>query len=367
MFVCFTFFLTPMKQSLAFLFAVYLFVIQPLFAWLLRQETNLLILALINVVILLIILLIYKATGTSDEQSKKPTHNTSEIHEERETLFHPHHNTNSKGKKKQSIWKWIIGIAIAIVIYILLVGSSFGYRLIVASLLALIILFIICLISGQAGKYFGLNGSKVLLGLLLAGLIIFWFEYAFLTVDSSLQEYIIKNMQDSRLLPSPGDDDIPLGVLTGEGTVIATGEVQDDISALLDDALQNNNTGDDTTAPSVPTTATWTSLSMGLMVQKLITQYNIPLSDSKDVKFVYIRYDDPLYPYFRTAYAKTLLGSNTNPTKLALCDTMIAMKGILEKRPINNKNAVQGYRNYATTHDRLNGCTQGKVVKDNNL
>ena len=46
---------------------------------------------------------------------------------------------------------------------------------------------------------------------------------------------------------------------------------------------------------------------MGEMIQAVITKYNVPLITTKDVKFANVSYSNPLYPYFRTAYAKTLI------------------------------------------------------------
>ena len=108
---------------------------------------------------------------------------------------------------------------------------------------------------------------------------------------------------------------------------------------------------------------------MGEMIQAIITKYNIPLITKQDVTFTNISFSNPLYPYFRTAYAKTLIGTTTSPVKLALCDTYIVMKGILEKWDVTytKANVMQQYRNYATANDKLNGCVQGKVIKDTNL
>jgi hypothetical protein len=108
---------------------------------------------------------------------------------------------------------------------------------------------------------------------------------------------------------------------------------------------------------------------MGEMIQDLLTDHSIPLVTTKDVKFTYVSYSNALYPYFRTAYAKTLIGSSTSPEKLALCNTLIVMKGILEKWPVTytKTTVMQKYRDYAVANDKLNGCEKGKVVKDSNL
>lgn len=97
---------------------------------------------------------------------------------------------------------------------------------------------------------------------------------------------------------------------------------------------------------------------MGEMIKALISKYAIPLITKKDVKFTYVSYSNELYPYFRTAYASALIGSNTNPTKLALCDTYIVMKGLLEKRNVSytKTTVMQKFRDYAVANDKLNGC-----------
>ena len=108
---------------------------------------------------------------------------------------------------------------------------------------------------------------------------------------------------------------------------------------------------------------------MGDMLKALITKYNVALVTTKNVAFTYVSTTNELYPYFRTAYASTLIGTTTNPTKLALCSTLVVMKGILEKWPVTytKANVMQKYRDYAVANNKLNGCEQGKVVKDINL
>jgi len=97
-----------MKKNLFVLFSIYFFVVQPVFAWLLRQEPNMLILALINLIAILIILLISKAmdSGKEDKPSK-PVGNKEAIHQDKETLFQPHHHEPvvKKSSKKGGTWK----------------------------------------------------------------------------------------------------------------------------------------------------------------------------------------------------------------------------------------------------------------------
>ena len=327
---------------------------------------------------MLIILLVAKAMDTKSEHHHKEAPHKEAIHEEKETLFQPHHHEPiiKKSHKKGGARKWFLGIILGIISYILLMGSGFGYRLIGASVIALVLLFFICLFTKSLRRYLSLAGTKLLFFFLALGIIIFGYQYSFLTVDVPLKDYIIQNITASSLFFSPAKDTINTYILSGQGSVIDSGETSTDIANLFSGTQGNSDvtttdtwtttTTDTTTTPPAPV---WTALHMGEMIKALITKYNIPLITKLDVKFAYISYSNELYPYFRTAYASALIGSSTSPTKLALCSTMIVMKGILEKWPVTYTSAtvMQKYRDYAVANDKLNGCTQSGIVKDTNL
>ena len=71
----------------------------------------------------------------------------------------------------------------------------------------------------------------------------------------------------------------------------------------------------------------------------------------------------------RTAYAQKLIGASTSTDNLALCDTYIVMKGMLEKWNVQYTaaNVMSKYRSYAEANNKLNGCVKGAVLKDTNL
>ncbi len=377
-----------MKKNLFVLFSIYFFVVQPIFVWLLRQEPNMLILAVINLVAILIILLLSKAMdGGKAEKPVKEAHQHKEaIHEEKETLFQPHHHEPIVKKgKKGGAWKGMLGVILGIICYILFMGSAIGFKLIGASIIALVLLFLVCLFTRSLRKFFSLAGTKILLAFLALGIIVFIYQFAFFTTSTSLKGYIIQNVTSSRVLfGSTATSDAYM--LSGEGSVIGSGitswdTASNDIINLFSgmqdgnsDVVTGNTTTDvwNTTTTNTTTTTvspTGTSLHMGEMIKALVTKYSIPLVTKKDVKFANVSYTNELYPYFRTAYASTLIGTTTSPVKLALCNTLIVMKGILEKWPVTytTANVMQKYRDYAVANDKLNGCVKGAVVKDTNL
>lgn len=90
--IYFTLFHTHMKKNLFLLFSLYFFVVQPMFVWILRQETNMLILGLINLIAIFIILLVYKAIDSQSDKPHKDEPKKAHIQEERETIATPHHH-----------------------------------------------------------------------------------------------------------------------------------------------------------------------------------------------------------------------------------------------------------------------------------
>jgi hypothetical protein len=105
------------------------------------------------------------------------------------------------------------------------------------------------------------------------------------------------------------------------------------------------------------------------MIKYLLEKYNIPLVTTQNISFTSMSKTSTDYPYFRTAYAQHLIWTTTSPSKLALCDTYIVMKWLLEKWNISYTSAtvMQRFRSYAEAQGVLNGCEKGKVVKDSNL
>ena len=94
------------------------------------------------------------------------------------------------------------------------------------------------------------------------------------------------------------------------------------------------------------------------------------LSTKTNVSFKYVSKSNELYPYFKTAQEKWMIGTDTDPSKLVSCDTYITMKWIREWRDVGSytKNNVKTvYRNKAAELWKLNGCEKWKYVTKWNL
>ena len=93
------------------------------------------------------------------------------------------------------------------------------------------------------------------------------------------------------------------------------------------------------------------------------------LSKKTNVTFKYVAKSNELYPYFKTAQEKTMLGTDADPSKLISCETFITMKWILEWWNVSyaKTNIKSAYRAKAQELWKLNGCEKWKYVKRGNL
>ena len=94
------------------------------------------------------------------------------------------------------------------------------------------------------------------------------------------------------------------------------------------------------------------------------------LSTKTNVSFKYVSKSNELYPYFKTAQEKWMIGTDTDPSKLVSCDTYITMKWIWEWRDVGNyvKSQVKtAYWNKAEQLWKLNWCQKWKYVTKWNL
>jgi len=94
------------------------------------------------------------------------------------------------------------------------------------------------------------------------------------------------------------------------------------------------------------------------------------LSKKTNVSFKYVSKSNELYPYFKTAQERWMIGTDTDPSKLVSCDTYITMKWIWEWRDVGSytKNNVKSvYWTKAEKLWKLNGCQKWKYVTKWNL
>lgn len=111
------------------------------------------------------------------------------------------------------------------------------------------------------------------------------------------------------------------------------------------------------------------SLSMMDAVVYLLDRDAVELTKKTDVKFTYVSLKNPYYAYWRTAYAKHIIGKSTNPSTKISCDTFFVFQGMLQGwdvsyTPVTVKSA---FWKEAETRGILNGCVRGGLMKGKNL
>lgn len=383
-----------MKKTLGFLFGLYFFVIQVVIIGFMFQLSQLYTLAIINFVVLGILSLIArrgdhepKEHKWHKEESEKKVH-----HNEHKEAVAPAHLYESAGKKKtgnSSLIPFVVSLISAIIFYGISSGAALGVRIVLFSLGASILFWILTILWKAHRKWFNrLFGVWMYRVLIVIGILVVIYQY--LDQEKPLLTYIGQEVTNIHLdgkgetLSWDQDEQFYLDeewtVLDGWVTTWDSPTVQ--LDQIISGAAQETPaviTGTTQETPPVVTQTEETSPALPPRVgasqrmidvlKHLISTYNISLVTTKDVRFTNVATTSPDYPYMRTAYAQKLIWSSTSATKFMFCDTYIVMKGILEKRDVSYSKAtvMQKYRDYAQTNNKLNGCEKGKVVKTGNL
>lgn len=346
-----------MKKNLFLLFSLYFFVIQGLIVWILRWDDKFFRLAAINLVCIVLIASSYKLFGEEEKSEYKPNN------EPKRNEFVEHKHVHIWGKKQglsNKTRNLIISLAIALIIYLQLLSGSEWYGILLIAVAGWFVAFILLNIFFKSNE----NKSKkqwrmsILYVFLLAISLWLWI-YGFMTNDKSNQEPIDN---DDRIVTSGtvleswmnAIDEMINSWMTVTGSVIKTGTV----------AVQTGTTPTPTTTPTAGE-----SFKIIEALKYLFKEYNIPTSTKTDVSFTYVAKSDAIYPIYRTAYERRMIGKSTNPTKMILCDSYIVMKWLLEKWNVtyNATNVTTQFRNEAVARWALNGCQKGKTVKETNL
>ena len=140
-----------------------------------------------------------------------------------------------------------------------------------------------------------------------------------------------------------------------------TENVEPEVEVQLESIVENQT-------PSLPEEEAKKQVTMGEAIKSLLAWAT--LSTKTNVSFKYVSKSNELYPYFKTAQEKWMIGTDTDPSKLLSCDTYITMKWIWEWWDVwtyskNNVKAV--YWAKAEQLWKLNGCQKWKYVTKGNL
>ena len=94
------------------------------------------------------------------------------------------------------------------------------------------------------------------------------------------------------------------------------------------------------------------------------------LSTKTNISFKYVSKSNELYPYFKTAQEKWMIGTDTDPSKIVSCETYITLKWLREWWNVWNytkDNVKSVYWNKAEALWKLNWCKKWAYVTKGNL
>ncbi len=359
-----------MKKNLFLLFAVYFFVIQSFVAWFLWKENNLFALWIINLWVIFIIVLGYSYF----EKFNKKAHDedTVSFKKEREAVLSQKPHT-PKNHKNKTFW---ISFLVWIIAFFLLEWYLLSSKIIISSGIAFII-FIIFFYTSKShkhNKFLKLWSSKVYIIIFIIWIIISWFDttipwlrqetavWCIINLVSNSWKYTTpKTVEKTKVDSTQTDIEYNTSDWNTQDQIIETWYVISwDSTSQPISIINNQNLNDNYLY-------TW-ELTILEAIKYLIDQNNIPLDTRQNTKFTYISYQNPDYPYFKTALSKRMIWTNTNPDKKIICQTYIVMKWLAESWEIvNTWDPLKSYRDKASQLSKLNWCEKNKYVTYQNL
>jgi len=314
-----------MKKNLFLLFSSYFLVLQPVFIALLRWETNFFRLAVINFVFIILVVLLSK-NQKWDNKNTEQTENTEKIHKiQKKKIYKP----------IPHIWLFIISILFGFFVWFWL-GDIVLHLQLLISVAGSFILFIILGLLFKF-KIFRVRESKVYMISLI--LLLIWsaiglFNINFLNIQNNI-DADVSTWSEIDLVDFVSVDEIEEDME----------DIEDSVVVSVDEDLDRNANFED-------------------VIKYLIGANEITLNASKNIKFTYIPYSSVDYPYYRTAYAKKMIGKNVNPEKTLLCETYIVMKWLSEWRSVWSYSDIKkAYWNYAKANDELPNCEYWDYTK----
>jgi len=366
-----------MKKNLFILFVLYLFVVQPIIVWLLRNETRAFWLGFINLILIILIIAFYYVLENKKEW-KADTENDKKIYKaNKEENYYKHENHHEKPKSHLSgITIFGISLLAIIVIYFFLYWMDFGLKILSISIIWIIIFIILTLIFDihKFRKFRKLFATKFYMFFIIISIV--FSVVQFLQSWFTPLSYLANNW--SNLNNPPQKIQESTNFLTWKWAVLDT-EINTDANIPTDtqetssDVIETSDLVlpvENNTAQETPTANVSNNLvTMMDAIIHLIDVNKIPLITKQDILFTYVSTKNPYYNYYRTAYSKKMIGKDTNPSKNVACKTYMVMKGLAEWRNVSytQSNVMENFWQAAVSKDALNDCIKWQLVRENNL
>lgn len=305
-------------------------------------------------------------------------------------------------KRKKEVKRWqrivlLITLALAVVIAWTL-WEFLGNRWVaIALLLSWILYLVIGKLFDIAGFY---NAKKLFTNWLYVILILAWIGYGVYATQNDnsidlIKDRVISYVQNLFKSEEKNDDsnvnkwEDVIYVFEGTGEVITdTGDnvdilneewaAEDETETTEIDTWVVENTQPEVevqpeiavedNAPALSPEEAKKQVTMWEAIKSLLA--GATLSTKTNTTFKYVSKSNELYPYFKTAQERWMIGTDTDPSKIISCETYITMKWIREWWNVGNysKSEIKSaYWNKATELWKLNGCTKWAYVTKGNL
>ena len=370
-----------MKKNLFILFILYLFVIQPIIVWLLRNETRAFGLGFINLILIILIGWFYYAFENRKEFKSEIDNDKKTFRTTKEEWYYKHDH-HEKPKSHLS-WLTIFGISLLVIIitYFFLYGMDFGIKILSISIIWIIIFILFTLIFDihKFRKFRKLFATKFYIFFIIISVIFSFYQFyqSWLTPTNYLAnnrnnlnnppQKIIKPTELFTWKWEVLDSQLNTGIAINTETQETNSDVIEKATwTILDELIQPQET-----KPVKQETTNLSNDPVTMMdaIIHLIDTNKIPLINKQDIAFTYVTTKNPYYNYYRTAYSKKMIGTDTNPSKTVACKTYIVMKGLAEWRNVSytQSTVINNFWNAAVSKDALNGCVKWLLVKENNL
>lgn len=344
-------------------------------------------------------------TGNEDEEDKSGTEKLEDKDSEKpmkETISIPKivqplswHQAPKKRKRESRWGQWLIlllTLAVAAVIAWTL-WEFLGNRWIAIALFLGRILYLVI------GKLFDVNGffnaKKLFTNRLYILLILAWIGYGVYTMQQEdktfnllplwwsdkVAEYV-KDLFKKEELESVDTSAIYIFEWTWE-VIANTGDTEFvnntwDTENIEEEDLDTKNSESEKEANSQDIIEEETTELSPEEAKKQVTMWEAikailawtTLSTKTNSTFKYVSKSNELYPYFKTAQEKGMIGTDADPSKIVSCETYITMKWLAEWWSVWNyvKSEIKSaYRKKATELWKLNGCQKWKYVTKWNL
>ncbi|MFZ2150870.1 MAG: hypothetical protein WAZ12_03890 [Candidatus Absconditicoccaceae bacterium] len=353
-----------MKKNLFLLFAIYFFVIQSRIIAFLWNDTRFFALGIINLGVILIVILSYSYFEKSNKKGEDESAVSFKKERESVLLEKSHKKPNYKNKL---FW---ISLVFAIIAFVFFKGYLFSNKLIIAAGIGFIIFMALFYIAKcyQHNKFLKLRNTRVYLIIFILGLIVSGFDAMTPSLKQETAVGCIINVVSNGGKYTEQDLEKTEEIYKPEETVIIennSGTMQEQTGTITTGYTEAPTTDEKIVSQNYLNDGDITILDA---IKYLLSENNITLDTKQNVKFTYISYQNPNYPYFKTAFMKKMIGTSTNPDKKIICQTYIVMKGISESRYISTTtNPLQAYRDKADELGKLNGCERNKYITIENL